>query len=296
VPARYIIDAATFRDAVTLGVTREDRVLEFKERYAANDHARRELRKDVMALANTFGGTILVGVVESQDAGYARAIALADPNVKDAVEWINSTLQSKLYPLPQHELRVIAGEGVPEHGLLAINVHPFSDGVGVVEFDDGTIRVPARGQDRVRFLDGREALAAMSAAHVRRMLITLEEIAAKPGQRIHIASPIWSMRLETPLEHKTRLRRNFNLSGWNGERAPLPAEFVETREMGLVAYLQRFDERVLMLAVDSSMLAVPHRLVREVWRHADSTSLGMILDCDIVITNVPALSIELRTR
>jgi hypothetical protein len=55
----YITSADIFRQCVHLGATRENKVLEFKERYPSNEHGRRELRKDVAALANTFGGVTL---------------------------------------------------------------------------------------------------------------------------------------------------------------------------------------------------------------------------------------------
>jgi hypothetical protein len=278
----YITSADLFRQCVQLGATRENKVLEFKERYASNDHGRRELRKDVVALANTFGGALVIGIVESRDEGYARAERLDDPDVKTTMAWVDQTLGAKVFPTPNYSLAII--QGLAAHDILVVNVHPYPDGLGAVEWDDEALRYPVRGEDRVRYLRAPEVVKAMTMASTRRIWIALNELidSTQTAPIIHLASPVYLCRPETDLEFHARLRNDFGVSSWKGTEPPVPRTYVEVPWLGPPIYFERYDERHVLLAFDRRMLAVLLSVIRDVWRHA-SGQLGMMLDCDTLI-------------
>lgn len=291
---RYILDAASFHASVTLGQTRENKVLEFKERYGRNDDSRTELRKDVAALANTFGGAILVGVEESRDAGYTRALRLADPDVGTTSAWVDQALASRVYPVPDYSLAVISVPELAPHDILAINIRPYPDGLAAVEINDESLRFPVRSEDRVRFLRAPEVVRAMTHAASRRIVIALNEL-AQDNQKVHLASPVYLVRLETQPEYKSRLRNQFEIRSWNGPNPPVPREHVEVRLLTLDAHLGHYDDRQVTLSFDGKMLAIPLSVVRDVWLHA-SGGLGMMLDCDTLISTDPEVGVALRSR
>jgi hypothetical protein len=73
-------------DVRALVGTSEDPYLDFKSKlYKQTDQDRHELAKDVTAIANAYGGDLVIGVED--DGGFAKAITPV-PNAGKAVEWL----------------------------------------------------------------------------------------------------------------------------------------------------------------------------------------------------------------
>jgi hypothetical protein len=118
-----ITDAASFRKVVTLGVTSENRFLDFKGRYGHTPDQAVEVARDVAQFANTEGGTLLVGVGEQPLAG--RKVAheiVAVPDVDGEKLWVEQAIRNYLspatFPRAIHEIVL------PEGNVLAINIPP----------------------------------------------------------------------------------------------------------------------------------------------------------------------------
>jgi hypothetical protein len=129
---RPITDEPTFRSAVVLGRTSEDRTLEFKAEYrwrrdgASGDIAQahaEELSRDVAQFANTEGGVLLIGVAEKVVDGRRIAEKISPiSDVSGLKQWIEQAIRNYLVPSTfSRSLREIL---LPEGTVLAVNVPP----------------------------------------------------------------------------------------------------------------------------------------------------------------------------
>ncbi|MEV0307817.1 AlbA family DNA-binding domain-containing protein [Nonomuraea fuscirosea] len=116
--------------------------LEYKrELYGNGDSQRRELCKDVAALANTRGGLLVVGIQEN-DQG--RAIALSDVSLSDAeATRMHQTIGSGVHPLPTFEIIPVENPATPGAGCYVIVVAAGPRQPYAVAVNDG-YRYPRR--------------------------------------------------------------------------------------------------------------------------------------------------------
>jgi len=80
--------------------TPEDFTLEFKasEALAKTDQKKEKLAKDISALANSAGGTIIYGVVEDSSTHAADRLDAGTDQVEIPPEWIEQVVDSRVHP------------------------------------------------------------------------------------------------------------------------------------------------------------------------------------------------------
>lgn len=91
------ITAAHVQDLKDRGI-REDRTLDYKEEFAFNDKAKFELLKDVSAMANASGGTLVYGVKEGEDEDRGLIVDLPGLDIRpeEAQQWVDNLLRDCL--------------------------------------------------------------------------------------------------------------------------------------------------------------------------------------------------------
>ena len=298
----YIRSAADFERVVKFGVTRESDVLEFKRRHnERKPYAAEEIRKDVLALANTWGGVLLVGVREG-GAGDGVAVDAEHIDSDDYEKWITNALGAKVFPRPTIEPFPIDVPDVSKKlvRVLAVNVRPFANGIGCYDDGDGALRFPQRHNGSVRAMPPMEVFTMMSANPARRIEIALNEL-VKPGINIHLTSPVLRERVEAASAAKLRVAN----AGSPYAHAGIPHD--PTPALRVSEYLvrsariqyNRHTSRDLTMTIYSDEgnagITVPLGLVRDVWQF-DASHLGVVLDCEIIIAGDENRSVFVRTR
>jgi hypothetical protein len=297
----YITTPEQFHAAIRFGDTRESRTLEFKGRYGAGSNQAFELRKDILSLANTFGGALIVGVNESNEQGYRRAATPSSPDIEGTMQWIANTVTERLHPVPDYRFQplTIAHEGADVR-VLVVNVHPFPDAIGgyYSQAAQEALLYPVRDDFGVRSLRAEEVARIMTHAPSRRIEITINEIAVL-NQSVVVASPVYVARPESDIEYFSRLQRTYGVTTGltTGHDHPhLPRAQVETPIADSVPiYLRRINGRQLAISFDGREVSIPFGIIRDVWSHSVHI-LGLLLDCDIVVPVAPRDSVRLRSR
>jgi hypothetical protein len=86
--------------ALIMDKTPEDFTLEFKasEALAKTNEKKKELAKDISALANSAGGTIIYGIVEDRSTHAADKLDAGTDQVEIPPEWIEQIVDSRVHP------------------------------------------------------------------------------------------------------------------------------------------------------------------------------------------------------
>jgi len=186
----------------SLGST-ETNTLDFKARYkraSGPPFDTFEMAKDVAALANAMGGTLLVGAQEDETGGVLKAyLPLTESDAKETTTAFEQAVKDRCSPSPVVNIeRIHHSNGY----LLAVNVAPFpGQAVGVqVKGDkangwgDITWVFPLRVGTQTKPLRP-EQLAMLMSPEYRRISILLGDI--KPGAQVYLewpgsGSPDWA--------------------------------------------------------------------------------------------------------
>ena len=186
-----IASTATLRSRVVIGHTTESEVLEFKRAYNHVDadpqgEVAREAARDIVSFANTWGGTIVVGVREGAavlPSSYRIAgepVGVQDP---DAVkQWIEKRVRGFIVPSTL-ALNVAIVEWEVAVPMVAINVSPDVTGT-VAVWHPGTERMMeflVRTSLGKRYLTPTDVSARMSRS-TRAVQITLRRLRAQAPQ------------------------------------------------------------------------------------------------------------------
>lgn len=128
IPA-YIRSPADFARVVTMGVTTESLVLDFKQeintRNPQKSREQQEFGRDVAQFANTYGGCLLIGIQEELDpvSRLKRAIGIKTVDEPDKlIQWLEQAIG--LWLIPSTFSPEIAPVELPDGVVLAVNVFP----------------------------------------------------------------------------------------------------------------------------------------------------------------------------
>jgi hypothetical protein len=125
---KFIETSADFGSCVTLGLTPETLVLEFKDEVKWKDRSpaakeSTEFCRDVAQFANTFGGVLLVGITEELDpaTGLKRAKEIKRvEHVDSVIQWMEQAIKN--YLVPSTFSRAIREIQTADGIVLAINI------------------------------------------------------------------------------------------------------------------------------------------------------------------------------
>jgi hypothetical protein len=158
----------------------ETMVLEFK---GTHDPDSGEQAKDMAALANVFGGVILVGVPENADAFDRLLLPVKD--VKSVVRDYENAARDLLAPRPFVEVAVVSCPHRASHAMVAVNVDPHPGQlVGARIPNSEGWRFPIRTAMRHSTYVDPEKAMLYSHAQTRKAAVLLSAI--EPGAHIYV--------------------------------------------------------------------------------------------------------------
>lgn len=253
--ARY----ATDESLRNLLGTEESETLEFKREVWSDG---KEAAKDVAAMANAWGGEILIGVAEGSDGSRASAFAMtlaADGREREG-QRIHQLLEHYLRPrdfvdrLRFSWLTAPLGETV-----LAIWVPAAARACMAVAHEEGRkgarFQFPVRAGRETRFMEYDEVLSRMADAS-RATSLKLKELRtpSRPYEPFSLASPIVKLTSGGP---RRLLRTALDHDGSLGEEYPhgVALNFAATYAWGTCS--ENLNGRSMVL---------PYALVRTLWR------------------------------
>ena len=289
-----------FSQLVQFGITPENKALEFKGTYQMNNPRQtRELRKDIVSLANTQGGVLLVGITERGNAGYKVADDCLQNDIEGMKQWISHTLSSYVFPTVTYSLDIIktANRAGNDFEIVAVNVDPYINGIGCFRHDNNfdVFAFPYRDDYGVKLLNAAEVFQ-MAGGQTRRIELVMSHLCRPIGQRIKVMSRVVFRRLERDGERTERLRRFHSSETWNPTNPPdwARSQVVESAASHLTITACEFDDQQLQLLVNNLPLNIPIGIIRELWR-IDPNHLGIMLDCAIAYSDIDGESVSLQT-
>ncbi len=144
--------------ALVSGQVAEAFDLDFKAGpYGSGDPDRRELAKDVAALANTAGGLLVLGIGEDDQGRAATAPGVSV--TESETRRIRQIVASLVCPLPAFDVLPIEDPVTPGHGFLIIAVARGLNAPHAVLVNDG-FRYPRRNGATTRYLSEPEVASA----------------------------------------------------------------------------------------------------------------------------------------
>lgn len=176
---------------------REDEHLEFKATFWTDKGdkeapGREEAVKDVVAMMNALGGTILVGISESPDdraAEFCPAFSMHRKR-EQLLDWLRKDVVPEQASRHVHVLELRVDGGGASHDVLAVNIEPWPFGPVALRVgqDRMSYRFPVRRDRETRHLAWEEIVERNDAAR-RAMYLRLTALAREP-KRVVLASPV----------------------------------------------------------------------------------------------------------
>ncbi|MBK8098616.1 MAG: ATP-binding protein [Planctomycetes bacterium] len=166
-------------DALVAGGEREGQRLDYKSQFPGKGDDRTEFLRHIAGMANTTGGSIVLGVEEQQEGGKPsglpdRICGLVETNLDDVVLRLSSMIDTNISPriVPQPEILIV--EGCADAPVVVVRVkrsatkpHMFSHRFYARQ---GPRTVPLEvEQVRVEFLEGDEVPRRMRAFRADRI-------------------------------------------------------------------------------------------------------------------------------
>lgn len=254
----FIRSASDFQSAVQFGITPESLVLEFKEtindwnlpssdpkRQERRKEAQKEVCRDIAQFANTFGGSLLIGVAERDDSTRGVKVAASIVPVTDAEvlrQWIEQAVVNYLVPSTfSHDILPIT---LPEGVILSISIPPSRHLVSLWDRNEHTIEYVRRTSHGKEWMNPDEAERhLMDGSRAAKVALMAAREQAR-SDRVEIAGGLWWRRsnLDTSAER------------WNPNR---PITFGQIRESW---FELKVPTKKLL-----SPVTIPYELVEAVW-------------------------------
>jgi hypothetical protein len=274
-PIRTSSDLA---NRVQLGATTESVTLEFKrdlDRWRSPNSAEREkgqkeFCRDLSQFANSFGGSLLLGIDESEADGVPTAQQITgvdDFNSHRA--WMEQAATNYLNP---STLRFFIDQISTEQGLvIAVNVPPSERLVTVWDRNSGTIECLRRGNHgKIRMSPDELEASIMNTR--RTAMLSLQRVSeGARDRRVDLDSGVWIYR---PIPGRIPLQRasagNVQLTAMNEHD---------------------FELHVTVEDLGTRILRIPYGLVRETWLTVDQR-IGLLLNVRVVANDPGRIGLE----
>lgn len=258
---KHITNIHEFKRQVVFGETKESATLEFKRDFEPGDNKNRqaknlEIARQVAALANTLGGTIVVGVDEDGNS-VASEFAKNGPgrNLKDRVA---DVIHELVYP---HISASVFEFNVDGHHVVTICVDPIEDGVAYA----GKVKswsFPRREDNGIKDMHPSEIDSRRSRN--RRIFLSLN--------RLQILDRSNKINLESLAFERFDQNAFTGAEKHAGLRRPTVLEI----------WVKAIDEHQMNVSFNDRDVSIPMAYVDEVWL-ASSRCISLSLRCVVIL-------------
>lgn len=233
--------AQDFESLIHLGETSESIHWDYKQSF--NPKKVEDLAIDLAAFANTFGGTLLIGVAEKSDGAKKVASGFV-PGIN--VEEIRKTVHTHISEIisPKIDVQVVPIE-VSGNLVVAINVEPSINLVGVrLDKDRQSFSFPYRTEFGNRFMTFEEVENRMADNKTRAMYLKLKKYIPSGGKVNVYPAPIANNKIEWRFEWIHNSENEIRLDQ-NGYRSiDIPISFIEEVWNGRGGICLKLNERL----------------------------------------------------
>lgn len=216
--------AQDFESLIHLGETSESIHWDYMQSF--NPKKAEDLAIDLATFANTFGGTLLIGVAEKSDGAKKVASGFV-PGIN--VEEIRKTVHTHICEIisPKIDVQVVPIE-VSGNLVVAINVEPSVNLVGVcLDKDRRSFSFPYRTEFGNRFMTFEEVENRMADNKTRAMYLKLKKYIPSGGKVNVYPAPIANNKIEWRFEWIHNSENEIRLDQ-NGYRSiDIPISFIE---------------------------------------------------------------------
>ena len=233
--------AQDFESLIHLGETSESIHWDYKQSF--NPKKAEDLAIDLAAFANTFGGTLLIGVAEKTDGAKKVASGFV-PGIN--VEEIRKTVHTHICEIisPKIDVQVVPID-VSGNLIVAINVEPSVNLVGVcLDKDRWSFSFPYRTEFGNRFMTFEEVENRMADNKTRAMYLKLKKYIPSGGKVNVYPAPIANNKIEWRFEWIHNSENEIRLDQ-NGYRSiDIPISFIEEVWNGRGGICLKLNERL----------------------------------------------------
>lgn len=233
--------AQDFESLIHLGETSESIHWDYKQSFSPKKSE--DFAVDLAAFANTFGGTLLIGVAEKSDGAKKVASGFV-PDIN--VEEIRKTVHTHICEIisPKIDVQVVPID-VSGNLIVAINVEPSVNLVGVcLDRDRRQYSFPYRTEFGNRFMTFEEVENRMADNKTRAMYLKLKKYIPSGGKVNVYPAPIANNKIEWRFEWIHNSENEIRLDQ-NGYRSiDIPISFVEEVWNGRGGICLKLSERL----------------------------------------------------
>ena len=233
--------AQDFEGLIRLGETSESIHWDYKQSF--NPKKAEDLAIDLAAFANTFGGTLLIGVAEKTDGAKKVAFGFV-PGIN--VEEIRKTVHTHISEIisPKIDVQVVPID-VSGNLIVAINVEPSINLVGVcLDKDRRSFNFPYRTEFGNQFMTFEEVEKRMADNKTRAMYLKLKKYIPSGGKVNVYPAPIANNKIEWRFEWIHNSENEIRLDQ-NGYRSiDIPISFIEEVWNGRGGICLKLSERL----------------------------------------------------
>lgn len=230
-----------FESLIHLGETSESIHWDYKQSF--NPKKVEDIAIDLAAFANTFGGTLLIGVAEKTDGAKKVASGFV-PGIN--VEEIRKTVHTHISEIisPKIDVQVVPID-VSGNLVVAINVEPSINLVGVcLDRDRRQYSFPYRTEFGNRFMTLEEVEERMADNKTRAMYLKLKKYIPSGGKVNVYPAPIANNKIEWRFEWIHNSENEIRLDQ-NGYRSiDIPISFIEEVWNGRGGICLKLSERL----------------------------------------------------
>lgn len=216
--------AQDFESLIHLGETSESIHWDYKQSF--NPKKAEDIAIDLAAFANTFGGTLLIGVAEKSD-GVKKVASGFVPQIN--VEEIRKTVHTHICEIifPKIDVQVVPID-VSGNLVVAINVEPSVNLVGVcLDKDRRSFNFPYRTEYGNQFMTFEEVEKRMADNKTRAMYLKLKKYLPSGGKVNIYPAPIANNKIVWLFEWINNSENEIRLDQ-NGYRSiDVPISFIE---------------------------------------------------------------------
>ena len=233
--------AQDFEGLIRLGETSESIHWDYKQSF--NPKKAEDIAIDLAAFANTFGGTLLIGVAEKSDGAKKVASGFV-PSIN--VEEIRKTVHTHICEIisPKIDVQVVPID-VSGNLIVAINIEPSINLVGVcLDKDRRSFNFPYRTEFGNQFMTFEEVEKRMADDKTRAMYLKLKKYIPSGGKVNVYPAPIANNKIEWRFEWIHNSENEIRLDQ-NGYRSiDIPISFIEEVWNGRGGICLKLNERL----------------------------------------------------